>query len=54
MEDIRPVRVTRVQAVDAQAITAFAGEIKARYEADMSFRVGGKILTRSVDLGLPG
>lgn len=51
VEDVRPVRVTRVQAVDAQAITAFAGEIKARYEADMSFRVGGKILARAVDLG---
>jgi len=50
-EDARPVRVTRVQAVDGQTITAFAGEIKPRYEADMSFRVGGKILARNVDLG---
>jgi len=50
-ETVRPVRVTRVQAVDAQSVTAFAGEIKARYEADMSFRVAGKILARNVDLG---
>jgi len=51
VEDIRPVRVTKVAPVDGQAVTAFAGEIKPRYEADMSFRVGGKILTRNVDLG---
>jgi RND family efflux transporter MFP subunit len=50
-EEARPVRVTRVQASDAQAITAFAGEIKPRYEADMSFRIGGKIQARLVDLG---
>jgi RND family efflux transporter MFP subunit len=50
-EDVRPVRVTRVQAVDAQSVTAFAGEIKPRYEADMSFRVAGKIQARLVDLG---
>ena len=52
-EEPRPVRVTRVQLVDAQAVTAFAGEIKPRYEADMSFRIGGKILSRAVDLGSP-
>jgi RND family efflux transporter MFP subunit len=51
VEEARPVRVTRVKAVDAQSVTAFAGEIKARYEADMSFRVAGKILARNVDLG---
>jgi RND family efflux transporter MFP subunit len=51
VDEIRPVRATRVQPVDAQAVTAFAGEIKPRYEADMSFRIAGKILSRSADLG---
>ena len=50
-EAIRPVRVTRAAAVDGQAVAAYAGEIRARYESDVSFRVPGKILTRSADLG---
>ena len=51
-EDTRPVRVVRALAVDTQGATAFAAEIKARYEADLSFRVAGKILARGVDLGV--
>lgn len=50
-EDIRPVRVTRALAVETRGSTAFAAEIKARYETDLSFRVAGKILARTVDLG---
>lgn len=48
---VRPVKVTRVVAGDARDIHAFAAEIRARYETDVSFRVGGKILSRAVDLG---
>jgi RND family efflux transporter MFP subunit len=51
VQGVRPVRVTRAVAVDGQAVTAFAGEIRARYESDVSFRVAGKILARGVDLG---
>ena len=50
-EEARPVRVTRAVATDAQGITAYAAEIRPRYETDMSFRLAGKILTRNVDLG---
>lgn len=50
-EDIRPVRVVRALAGDAQGVTAFAAEIKPRYEADQSFRLAGKIVARNVDLG---
>ena len=50
-EEPRPVRVIRAISVDAQGITAYAAEIKPRFETDMSFRLAGKILTRSVDLG---
>ena len=49
--DVRPVRVTRATLVDAQGVNTFAGEIRARYETDMSFRVAGKILSRAVDAG---
>lgn len=49
--DIRPVRVVRAVAGDAQGATAFAAEIKPRYEGDLSFRVAGKILARNVELG---
>ena len=50
--EVRPVRVTRAVAADALAVNTYAGEIKARYETDMSFRVGGKILARLVDAGV--
>lgn len=51
VDETRPVRVMRAMAVDTQGLVAYAGEIKPRYETDMSFRLAGKILTRQVDLG---
>ena len=48
---VRPVWVTRAAMAEVQDVAGFAGEIRARYETDMSFRVGGKILSRPVDLG---
>jgi RND family efflux transporter MFP subunit len=48
---VRPVKVMQVTARDAREIAAFAGEIRARHETDVAFRVGGKILERRVDLG---
>lgn len=49
-----PVRAVRTQVVEittwSQTGTAI-GEIKPRYESDISFRVGGKILSRHVDVG---
>lgn len=50
-EPVRPVRVVRAVATDIQAVTAYAGEIRPRYETDMSFRVAGKLLARNVELG---
>jgi RND family efflux transporter MFP subunit len=50
-EPVRPARVVRAVAVDAQGLSAYAGEIRARYEADLSFRVPGKLLARQVELG---
>ena len=34
-------------------ITVYTGEIRARHEVDLSFRVGGKIAARLVDSGMP-
>jgi RND family efflux transporter MFP subunit len=48
---VRPVKVMQVAARDARDIAAFAGEIRARHETDVAFRVGGKILERRVELG---
>ncbi len=47
----RPVKVVQAQHASGGLLGAFAGEIRARYEADLSFRVGGKILARPADLG---
>ena len=34
-------------------VTVYTGEIRARHEVDLSFRVGGKIAARLVDSGMP-
>jgi membrane fusion protein, multidrug efflux system len=49
-----PVRAVRTQAVVAQSAGGgyeFAGEVRSRTESRLSFRVGGKIARRTVDLG---
>lgn len=49
--DVRPVRtvtVARSAAMDARSLT---GEIQARYESDLGFRIDGKIISRPVDIG---
>lgn len=50
VESARPVLVTRPQpAVDG--FSSLAGEIRAREESPLSFRVGGKLVERRVDVG---
>jgi RND family efflux transporter MFP subunit len=49
-----PVRAVRTQTIAAQSAGGayeYAGEIKSRTESRLSFRVGGKMLKRAVDLG---
>ena len=46
----------RTLVVDPQPISEdrhAIGEVKPRYESDLSFRVAGKVLTRLVDVGAP-
>jgi len=48
---VRPVLLTQVTAGSAAATAVFAGEVKPRYESDLAFRIGGKIVARAVDAG---
>lgn len=50
-EDIRPVRVIRLAAGNVEAVAEFPGEVRARVESRLGFRVGGKIVARKVDVG---
>ena len=50
-ESIRPVKVVRAQSGGSDLIAVLAGDIRPRYEADLAFRVGGKLLARPADLG---
>ena len=47
----RPVKVFRVGTTSAESVTPYAGEVRARFETTLSFRVTGKILTRPVEIG---
>ena len=46
----RPVRIAEIGESGA-ASPVFAGEVRARYESKVGFRVGGKIVHRAVNVG---
>ncbi len=50
-EEIRPVRVIRIGEAPGTQSFEFAGEVRARHEARLAFRVGGKIAARLVETG---
>ncbi|MEG0923232.1 MAG: efflux RND transporter periplasmic adaptor subunit [Comamonas sp.] len=50
-EPIRAVKLQTVGVAPLVARTEFAGDIRARTEAQLGFRVAGKVLTRNVELG---
>ncbi|WP_017365574.1 efflux RND transporter periplasmic adaptor subunit [Methylococcus capsulatus] len=50
-EQTRPVVTFRVAAETGSAGMSFAGEIRARHETTLSFRVAGKLASRPVELG---
>ena len=50
-EEIRPVRVIQLGADHADLVAEFSGEVRARIESRLGFRVGGKIVSRKVDVG---
>src|SRR5467141_1744839 len=49
--DIRPVRTVTVEPSEGGETVSLTGEIQARYQADIGFRVNGKIIERPVDVG---
>jgi multidrug efflux system membrane fusion protein len=50
-EDVRPVRVITLASSDIDVNAEFSGEVRARVESRLGFRVGGKIVSRKVDAG---
>jgi len=50
-EVIRPVRVMELQSSGSTFEESFPGQIEPRYQASLSFQVGGKLVSRLVDVG---
>ncbi|GGY65123.1 hemolysin secretion protein D [Cellvibrio zantedeschiae] len=50
-EDIRPVRAIQLEAAQQQVKSEYSGNVQARVESNLSFRVSGKIQKRKVDVG---
>ena len=50
----QPLRTVRVMKIDGAAVSGgltFPGEVRARYESRLGFRLGGKLVERRVDVG---
>ncbi|APV50586.1 hypothetical protein BWI17_13345 [Betaproteobacteria bacterium GR16-43] len=50
-EPVRPVITQKVAVGASVTREVYSGEVRARYETEMGFRVAGKILKREVDAG---
>lgn len=50
-ELVRPVRVMELQSSGSTFDESFSGQIEPRFQADLSFQVGGKLISRLVDVG---
>jgi len=48
---VRPVQLAQVAIGPTGTAAVFAGEVKPRHEADLGFRIGGKVIARTVDIG---
>jgi len=51
IEDIRPVTVVKVAPAGAVPDVRYTGDVRARYETALGFRVPGKIVARDVEVG---
>ena len=49
--DVRPVRAEQVAAGDRATPARYAGEVRARHETALAFRVGGRVNARLVEVG---
>ena len=50
-EALRPVRTVEVRYGTVLEANRYVGTVQARHEVDQGFRVGGKVVTRKVDVG---
>jgi len=50
-EDIRPVRAEQVGLQTGRSDTRYSGEVRARYETNLAFRVAGRVQARMVEVG---
>jgi len=50
-EPLRMVRTAEVRYDKTQETDRYFGSVQARYEVDQAFRVGGKVVSRKVDVG---
>ena len=50
-QDIRPVRAEQMGAHEVSSVNSYSGEVRARFQTDLAFRVGGKITARQVEVG---
>ena len=51
VEPPRPVVVVTLAPAQVAPAALYTGEVRARYESDLAFRIGGKIVERRVDVG---
>ena len=51
VEEIRPVCTLTVSAASRPGAIEFSGEVRARHETSLGFRIGGKLAARLVDVG---
>jgi RND family efflux transporter MFP subunit len=50
-DEVRPVRVIKIGVTEGARSVEYAGEVRARYETRLAFRVPGKIVERMVEVG---
>lgn len=50
-DPVRPVLWVEANAISEESLGRFAGNIEARFESTLGFRVGGRIAQRHVDVG---
>ena len=50
-DEVRPVRVIKIGITEGARRIEYAGEVRARHETRLAFRVGGKIVERLVEVG---
>lgn len=50
-DPVRPVQLQQVTTAPVADLAVFAGDIRPRHEADLAFRIGGKLVARLVDTG---